>query len=158
MRRLILRAGLATAPLAVFGATGCTSGPLIDNAGLIRSDFGPACANPVFIPRGPNDYACVFEKVIDVLSDTFEIAYANRYDGTIRTHPKIAPGLEQPWKPGSPDGAERLLATLQTIRYRADVTIQPAEQGGYLVQVVVFKELEDLARPIRQTAGAATFR
>ena len=158
MRRLILRAGLATAPLALFGATGCISGPLIDNAGLIRSDLGPACANPVFIPRGPNDYACVFEKVIDVLSDTFEIAYANRYDGTIRTHPKIAPGWEQPWKSGSPYASERLLVTFQTYRYRGEVTITPGEHGGYLIYVTVFKELEDLPKPVRATAGGAAFR
>lgn len=158
MRRLILRAGLAAAPLTLFGTAGCTSGPLLDNAGLIRSDLGPACANPVFIPRAPNDYACVFEKVIDVLSDTFEIAYANRYDGTIRTHPKVAPGLEQPWKPGSPDVSERLLATLQTYRYRGEVAITPGEHGGYLIYVTVYKELEDLPRPVRATAGAAAFR
>ncbi|HEX4589747.1 MAG TPA: hypothetical protein VH120_07450, partial [Gemmataceae bacterium] len=91
---------------------------------------------------------------------------ANRYSGVIRSHPKIAPGLDQLWKPGSPDGAERLLATLQTIRYRCEVTIQavqadpnqPSAPGGYLVQVIVYKELEDLPRPIKATAGAAAFR
>src|SRR5262249_26244958 len=80
------------------------------------------------------------------------------------THPRIAPGLEQPWKPGSPDGAERLLCTLQTIRYRCDVTIQPSDPptgpgpGGYLVQVVVYKELEDLKQPIPATGGGAAIR
>jgi hypothetical protein len=158
MRRLILRAGLATAPLALFGAAGCTSGPLIDNAGLIQADFGPACPNPVFIPRGPNDYACVFEKVIDVISDTFEISEASRYDGRIKTHPKIAPGLEQPWKSGSPDLSERLLVTLQTYRYHAEVVITTGDHGGYLIYVTVYKELEDLPQPARATAGAAAFR
>jgi hypothetical protein len=38
------------------------------------------------------------------------------------------------------------------------VAIQPAETGGYLVQVVVYKELEDNPRPIKATAGAAAFR
>ena len=59
-----------------------------------------------------------------------------------------------------------MLATVQTIRYRCDVTIQPvaadaAQPGatsGYMVQVVVLKELEDLPRPIKATAGAAAFR
>src|SRR5207237_3897056 len=91
---------------------------------------------------------------------------ANRYSGVIRSHPKIAPGLDQIWKPGSPDGAERMLATLQTIRYRCEVTVQPvvadaaqpATPGGYLVQVIIYKELEDLPRPIKATAGAAAFR
>ena len=36
--------------------------------------------------------------------------------------------------------------------------IAPAEGGGYFVDVRVFKELEDLPRPSRSTAGAASFR
>ena len=59
-----------------------------------------------------------------------------------------------------------MLATAQTIRYRCDVTIHPVAPGpgqpgaasGYMVHVVVLKELEDLPRPIKATAGAATFR
>src|SRR5437868_1913898 len=34
----------------------------------------------------------------------------------------------------------------------------PADDGGFFVDVKVYKELEDLARPIRSTAGAAAFR
>jgi hypothetical protein len=86
------------------------------------------------------------------------VSFSNRYDGRIETFPRIAPGLEQPWKRGSPDFSQRLLATLQTIRHRAIVLIQPADDGGYFVDVKVFKELEDLARPSRATAGAAAFR
>src|SRR5690349_11718563 len=158
MRRLWRATVGAVGALAPGGAAGCAGRPPLDHPVLVRPDPNAQCANPVYLSLGPPDYAAVFEAVLDVLDDYFEIAYANRYDGTIRTHPKVAPGLEQPWKPGSPDGAERLLATLQSIRYRCDVTIQPGEQGGYLVQVVVFKELEDVPRPIRATAGAAAFR
>jgi hypothetical protein len=158
MRRLWRATVWAVGAVALGGAVGCAGRPLLDNPVLVRPDPNAQCANPVYLSLGPPDYAAVFEAVLDVLDDYFEIAYANRYDGTIRTHPKVAPGLEQPWKPGSPDGAERLLATLQSIRYRCDVTIQPGEQGGYLVQVVVYKELEDVPRPIRATAGAASFR
>jgi hypothetical protein len=158
MRRLWAAASWVGGAVALAGAVGCAGRPVLDNPTLVRADPAEPCANPVFLSLGPPDYAAVFETVLDILDDYFEIAYANRYDGTIRTHPKSAPGLEQPWKPGSPDGRERLLATLQSIRYRCDVTILPGEQGGYLVQVVVYKELEDLARPIRATAGAAAFR
>ncbi len=164
MRRLFRAAGWAGGALALWGAAGCAGRPLLDNPLFVRPDAGPPCANPVYLALGPPDYATVFETVLDVLDDNFEIAYANRYDGTIRTHPKVAPGLEQPWKPGSPDGAERLLATLQTIRYRCDVTIQPGDPqagpapAGYLVHVVVYKELEDLKQPIRATGGGAAFR
>ena len=69
-----------------------------------------------------------------------------------------SPGLEQPLKFGSPDLRERLLATLQSIRYRSEIVIEPAPQGGYSVSVIVYKEIEDLARPIRATAGAASFQ
>jgi hypothetical protein len=136
---------------------GCMSGPLADNPGRVAAPVG-SCPNPVYLPHGPGAYGQVFEQVLDVVNDYFEIAYANRYDGRIDTFPRIAPGLEQPWKPGSPDFAQRLLATFQTIRHRANVLITPADDGGFFVDVKVYKELEDLARPVRSTAGAAAFR
>lgn len=139
-------------------AGGCATGPLLDNPALVQPEVGVVVENPVYVPLGPQSYGTVFEKALDVLSDYFEIASANRYDGTIRTFPRIAPGLEQPWKAGSPDFDQRLEATLQTLRHRAEVTIQAADDGGFFVQVTVFKELEDLPRPSRSTAGAASFR
>jgi hypothetical protein len=103
-------------------------------------------------------YARVFEKCLDVLGDYFEIAYANRYDGRIETFPMTAPGIEQPWKPGSPDLYQRLLAFCQSMRHRAIVTITTADDGGYFIDVKVLRELEDLPQPTRATAGSATFR
>jgi hypothetical protein len=138
--------------------SGCATGPLIDNPALMQPDPSVNVENPVFVPLGPQSYGMVFEKVIDILDDYFEIAYTNRYDGTIRTFPRISPGLEQPWKPGTPDFDQRLEATLQTIRHRAEVLIQAADDGGFFVQVTVYKELEDLPQPIRATAGSASFR
>jgi hypothetical protein len=118
-----------------------------------------ACAeNPVYVPLGPHSYGAVFENVFDVVSQYFEIAYANRYDGRIETFPRIAPGLGQPWKPGSPDLYQRLLNTFQSMRNRAFVLIQVADDGGYFIQVVVFRELEDLPKPVSQYAGNAAFR
>jgi hypothetical protein len=155
MRRFVRTVILAA---VLVGPAGCVSRPLLDNPALVRPDPALTSTNPTVVALGPSAYAVVFESVLDALDDYFEIAYANRYDGTIHTHPKIAPGLEQPWKPGSPDGRERLLATLQTIRYRCDTTIQPGNGTGYLVSVVVWKEVEDLNRPIRAIAGAAAFR
>jgi len=137
---------------------GCMSGPLVDNPGRVPNVSSQPDGNPVYIPLGPLAYGLVFEKVYDVISEYFEIAYANRYDGRIETFPRIAPGVEQPWKPGSPDFAQRLLATLQSIRHRAIILIQPADNGGFFVDVKVFKELEDVPRPLRATAGSASFR
>jgi hypothetical protein len=137
---------------------GCASGPALDNPVIVRPDPNVAAENPLYIPLGPPSYGTVFETVLDVISNYFEVAYESRYDGRIVTYPRTAPGLEQPWKPGSPDFSQRLEATLQTLRHRAEVSIQPAPDGGYFVQVDVYKELEDLPKPLRSTAGAAAFR
>jgi hypothetical protein len=143
---------------ALLLACGCATGPLVDNPVLVRPEPGVNVENPLYVPLGPGSYGVVFEKVIDVIDNYFEISYANRYDGTILTFPRIAPGLEQPWKAGSPDFDQRFEATLQTLRHRAEVRIQPADDGGYFVQLTVYKELEDIPRPIRATAGSAAFR
>jgi hypothetical protein len=156
MRRIILAAGVAQA----LALAGCATGPLADNPLRLRPAPNPV-ENPVVVSPGqpgPAAYADVFEKVLSVVTEYFEISYANRYDGRIETYPKIAPGLEQPWRPGSPDSRERLLATVQSMRNRCFVRIEPNDQGGYLVQVTVFRELEDVPRPDRQSAGVASFR
>jgi hypothetical protein len=117
--------------------------------------------NPVFIPLGPQPeaYAKVFENVLQVLIDhEFEILESNRYDGRIETVPRVSPGLGLFFKPGSPAFRDRLLSTLQTYRHRISVVIHPADNGGYFVEVIARKELQDLPKPIRQTAGAAIFR
>ena len=156
MRRTASAAWLASVVLA---AAGCATGPLQEDP----LPLGPpraAVANPVYVPQGPLSYNRVFTNVLDVVDDFFPDgqAFVNRYDGRIESFPRIAPGLGQPWKPGSNDPYDRLLATFQTIRNRAVVVIQAADDGGFFVDVKVFRELEDLERPSRQTAGAATFR
>jgi hypothetical protein len=155
MRRLYL-AAWAAALTAIAG--GCATGPLVDNPLFVRPEPDAAVENPVYIPLGPRSYGTVFEKVLDVVDQYFEVSYANRYDGRIETFPRIAPGFEQFWKPGSPDWYERLLATLQSMRYRGVVLIHPANDGGFFVEVKIYRELEDLPRPTRQTAGAGAFR
>ena len=154
MRQLMAAACAA----ALAGLAGCVSGPLLDNPVLLHPGTECVVENPVYVPLGPPSYGTVYETVRDVLDDYFEIARENRYDGVLETHPRIAPGYEQFWKPGSPNSYERLLATLQTIRHRAVVQIQPANDGGFFVKVTVFRELEDLPRPTLTTAGAAAFR
>jgi hypothetical protein len=138
---------------------GCSVGPLQDNPVLIPPGRFKQPENPLYVPQGPLSYSKVFEKTLDVVDSIFpEIAYSNRYDGRIETFPYYAPGLEQPWKPGSPSFYERLLAFLQSVRYRCIVLITTADDGGYFIDVKVYKELEDVPTPVRSTAGMASFR
>jgi hypothetical protein len=155
MRRLLRTAG---ALLLALPAAGCAVGPLLENPLLVRTAKVVPLENPVYVPQGPLAYARLFDKCIDVVDDYFEIAYASRYDGRIETFPAVAPGIEQPWKPGSPDFYQRLYAFCQSVRHRAIVLITTADDGGYFIDVKVLKELEDLPQPVRSTAGAATFR
>jgi hypothetical protein len=146
---------------------GCTSltpemrePPMVIPAGRVVDED----ANPIYLP--PLPYGKVFEALLHVLRDyDFEIAQSNRYDGRIETIPRTAPGLIELFRPGSPDLYDRLLETTQSYRHRVTVIVRPAtnpldprQNGGYFVEVIVRKELEDLARPIRSSMGGAIFR
>jgi len=153
--------------MAVAGALlslglGCASGPALEAPGLIPGEnLVPVEQNPVFIPLGPQPeaYAKVFENVLQVLiQNQFEILESNRYDGRIETVPRVSPGLLMFFRPGSPCIRDRVLSSLQTYRHRISVVIQPADNGGYFVEVIARKELQDLPKPVKQTAGAAIFR
>jgi hypothetical protein len=143
--------------LTLFAAAagGCAGLPPVENPALVVPADTSATATGVPTPDG---YARVYEKALDALDDYFEIKPGSRYSGQIETLPRPAGGYEQPWKPGSPDPRERLLATVQSIRHRALVTISPGEYGGYRVSVEVYKELEDLPRPVSSQNGSAAFR
>ena len=114
--------------LTMLLSTGCLSTPPSDNPLLLRPVMGEM-ENPVLIKPGqpsPTAYAQVFEKVLNVIDDYFEIAYANRYDGRIITVPKIAAGIERPWVNGTPDTLSAAVHTFQEMRYRCFVQIRPA--------------------------------
>ncbi len=152
-----LAAGLAAGLVAVAG--GCASVPPLDNPLLVR----PRVADPVGTPDEPTGrpgcaaFDDVYERLLDALDDEFEIVPGSRYSREIRTFPRVAPGYEQPWKPGSPDPAERWNATLQSIRHFAVARIEGAE-GGYRVTVEVYKELETVGLPMNPLGGPAVFR
>ena len=80
-----------------------------------------------------------------------------RATGMSRCRPTVAPGYEQPFKPGSPDKYERTLATLQAYQYRCEVRIREADPAGYFVQVTVRKELKDYPAPSGPLSGLAVF-
>ncbi len=148
---------LCAAMLPLAGA-GCVSGPMLDNP-LLLQPVKPQ-DNPLYVAGNPapQTYGLLFEKVLDVLDDYFEVAYSNRYEGRIETFPRVSPGIGQPWKGGSPDPYQRFLATLQSMRNCAIVLIKPANGGGYFVDVQVYRELEDLAQPLKASTSSAVFR
>jgi hypothetical protein len=151
--RSVVRAGCVFA----VGLTGCYAIPPVENPVLVEPATGDM-ENPVLVAPGvptPLGYAEVYDRVLDAVDDYFDFVPGSRYSGEVRTLPRIAAGYEQPWKPGTPDARERLLATFQTIRHHAIVRIQAGERGGYRVYVEVYKELEDLSRPSAATVGAS---
>ncbi len=83
------------------------------------------------------DYTAIFDNVLDVVSDHFEVAYANRYEGRIET----ATRLETP-APSPHSASGQAATTEQPIRRRAAVQITEAEDGRflYLVHIQVFRE------------------
>jgi hypothetical protein len=163
MKRLLRLAVVAVLPALALGCQNLNAA--LELPPIIPIGEKPvAVQNPVYIPLPPRDYGRVCETILQVLNDYgFEIAEPNRYSGHIEAVPRVAPGLGLLLKPGSPDMYDRLLCSLQTYRHRVTVIIQtadpqPADHGGYFVEFVVRKELEDLPRPLRSTVGGAVFR
>lgn len=124
---------------------------------------GQISANPLFVPVSNPDLA--WEQMVDVVDDYFRVQRENRVqtvgnvitEGRIDTFPQVGATWLEPHRPDSVGWDNRWESTFQTIRRRAVLRVIP-QQGGYLVDVVVNKELEDLPRPENSTAGAATFR
>jgi hypothetical protein len=114
--------------------------------------------NPIFIPAGNED--AVWERTVDVIHDYFDVARENRIvgsqPGVIETRFRVGASLLEPWHRDSYGLDNRVESTLQSIRRMARVSVTPA-QGGYLIGVEVFKEIEDLPGVANNTAGGATF-
>jgi hypothetical protein len=135
--------------IAAFGQAGCASiSPFVP--------FQEVADNPLPVPASA-DFETVWKTTVSVVDDYFTIRSENRLSRTIKTDPRIGATLFEPWLPDSVGFQERLESTFQTIRRHAEVKVTTAPGGGYLISVVVFKELEDLVKPDRQSAGRAIF-
>ena len=138
-----------------------------DNAMILQPQVTPepttVAANPIFVPVSNQDWA--WEQIVDVVDDYFRIERESRVqllgnvvtEGRIDTFPQLGATVLEPHRPDSVGPYNRWESTFQTIRRRGLVRVIP-ERGGYLVDVAVYKELEDLPHPEQATAGAATFR
>ena len=108
--------------------------------------------NPAFIAVADKEY--LWNQLVDVIDDYFKIDREQRVrqvgdlqtEGRIDTLPRPGATLLEPWEHDSVTFDDRLESTLQSIRRHATVRVVPTE-GGYLVDVAVFKELEDLKQP-----------
>ncbi len=118
---------------------------------------------PLFVPVTNAEWA--WEQITDVVDDYFRIERERQVqlvgqvmtEGRIDTFPQIGATVLEPHLFDSVGSYNEWESTFQTIRRRAVLRVIP-EQGGYLVDVEVQKELEDLPRPEHATVGAATFR
>jgi len=157
---------LFAAPQPVSMGPAMATPPLQNNTILQPSvdiALGTVSANPLYIPVTNQDWA--WEQLVDVVDDYFRVERENRVqlignvmtEGRIDTFPQTGATWLEPHRPDSVGAENRWESTLQTIRRRAVLRVIP-EQGGYLVEVVVYKDLEDLPRPEHSSAGASTFR
>jgi hypothetical protein len=113
----------------------------------------------------PIDREFLWNQTVDALDDYFRIEREDRVrlisgiltEGRIDTFPVTGSTIFEPWRFDSTRGYEKWHATLQSIRRRATVRVIPTD-GGYLLDVIVQKELEDLDKPEHATAGGATLR
>jgi hypothetical protein len=146
MRVRLLSAVVAL--VSVLGGAGCSSVALWLTP-------GPPATNPLVVPS--SDFETVWNECVAVVDEYFDLASENRLSGTILTQPRIGATLLEPWSGDSVGLTARFESTIQTIRRFARITVKPAPGGGFLVKVEVFKELEDLSKPDRQSMGRAVF-
>lgn len=149
MRQVFIVGGL------ILATAGCTMRPFAT---------GPAMPieNPARCGAHP-DY--VYDQVVDVVDNYFEIEREERprlvgdviTPGRIDTLPTVGSTLLEPWRKDSANAYQRLESTLQSMRRRALVQVIPTAEGT-LIDVAVYKELEDVIRPEFAPTAAATFR
>ncbi|RMG03403.1 MAG: hypothetical protein D6741_02335 [Planctomycetota bacterium] len=119
--------------------------------------------NPIMVPYQPPE--TFWENLVEVVQRYFDIDHEEPVrniggiltEGRLETRPKIGATIFEPWHRDSVGRYSRVEATVQSIRRTATLKVVPAE-NGYQVSVQVFKELEDVSRPLGATSSAAAFR
>lgn len=150
--------------VAAIGAAGChvwSAKPQPCPPAAAGVVAGPS--NVIYVPA--MDRETLWQHLVDTVDDYFRIDREQRVhqigevltEGVIETQPLIGATYFEPHRRDAANAYERTHGTLQTIRRRSTVRVTPHDAGS-LVEIVVHKEQEDLRRPMRSTAGAATFR
>ncbi|KAA1257899.1 hypothetical protein LF1_03890 [Rubripirellula obstinata] len=169
LRRFLAFAALASVFSFPLGFVGCKQ--LIYRINNdVPETFVP---NPLELPPAEDDF--VWMQVIDTVDDYFRIVREQPVqnsgdmilDGYLETSYRMGASIMEPWRKDSTSGFERLQSTLQSIRRRATVTVrpQPAMDGligggttGYVIEVVVQKDLEDTDRTQYATETTGSLR
>jgi hypothetical protein len=120
-------------------------------------------SNPLQVPNHPADF--VWNQVVDTIDDFFQIDSETRpmktgeqwLEGKLETFPEIGSSYFEPWRRDTVIGFQRLQSTLQTMRRTAKVQVVP-NNAGYLIEVVVNKDIEEVDRSLSGADGAAAAR
>ena len=139
------------------------AGVIVGPAGPMLPSPPPTPKNSVVIP--PLDAELVWSQMVDVVDDYFKVQTEQRVvfsngiptEGLIDTYPQTGATLLEPWRGDSVGFRERLESTLQSIRRSGSMRLLP-DPAGWRIEAVVLKELENMPRPMRATAGGASFR
>lgn len=139
-------------------------GPISDDFGLPRQPkVEGRVANPLYVRSSNPDAA--WETIAREVARYAPIRSEQRVrqagamltEGRIDTQWAAGSTIFEPWRRDSAGSFNRWQSTLQTIRRRTTLRVIPAA-GGYEIDARVDKQLEDLNRPERATAGAASIR
>ena len=131
------------------------------------NNFGPP--PPVVVPVsnpshvGAVDPTFLWQQIVDTVDDFFRIASEQPprpengflIEGRLRTHPEVSGTVFEPWRRDTTRGFERIQSTFQTVRRTATVRVVP-EATGYLIDVIVIKEQEDIDRTQFANAGISS--
>lgn len=133
--------------------------------------------NPLELPPAEDDF--VWSQVVDAVDYYFRIVREQPVqnsgemiiDGQLETSYRIGASIFEPWRKDSTAGFERLQSTLQSVRRRAIVKVRPGLSsggfingantgggGGYSIEVIVQKDLEDTDRTQYATESTNAMR
>jgi len=116
-------------------------------------------SNPAHIGTVDPDF--LWRQIVDAVDDHFRIDREqpvrrdnlNWLEGRLTTYPEVSGTSFEPWRRDTARGFERLQSTVQSIRRTATVRVVP-EATGYVLEVQVMKEQEDVDQSQFATAGA----
>ncbi len=124
----------------------------------------PLANNPMYVPLSDREF--LWNQLVDTVDNYFRIVREERVrmiggvltEGRVETLPLPGSTMFEPWRSDSTEGFERRYATFQSIRRRAVARVMPQTDGGFLVELMVFKELEDVSQPEYAATDAASLR